>query len=257
MNHAKCLFWGALVSSAAGALSAVGCGSNSSSKPTVEAGSGNDTGTGGQSGQPDGASHSSPMCSPISGMNCPSQQGLTCCIDLTNIAGLLSGAPCVPVAQCATAVQYECLKTSDCSGQQVCCSSFAAEGGILEAGLGEAGLPEGGLGALLEGGAGGIGNLLGGININVTCQTSCSAGQQQLCAMSSECKAPGDTCQPIAIGGLPGGAAGGGGEGGAGGGLLSMLPGGGANAIMPMGCTPPDAGAPPGDSGPADAPTGD
>jgi hypothetical protein len=242
MNHLRFALLGALGSLTTGALLAAGCGSSSNNKPIAEAGVGEDTSTDTTTDagpEPDAGSQG-PTCSPVSGTSCPSQQGLTCCIDLTNIGSLLSGAPCVPAAQCTAAVQYECLKTSDCAAHQVCCASMGGDGGLPEAGLGDAGI----LGALPGAGAGGLGSLLGGFQINVSCQPSCGGGQQQLCAASSECSVPSDTCQAVSLPGLPGG----GGEGGISG-LLSMVPGGGANAIMPMACSPPDAGAPPVDSG--------
>jgi hypothetical protein len=245
MSDLRFVFLVTLAFSTTGAFLVGGCSSKTPGAPLAEAGTGEDvSAAAGPTGATEGpdAGSQGPQCSPISGTSCPSQQGLTCCIDLTNIMGLLSGAPCVPVAQCKSAVQYECLKTSDCPTPQVCCASFPADGGIPEAGL-----PEGGLGGLLGAGAGagGLGGMLGGINIHVSCQPSCNNQQEQLCAASSDCVAPGDTCQAVSTPGLSGG-----GQSGAGG-LLSMLPGGGANAIMPMACLPPDAGAPPVDSGPA------
>jgi hypothetical protein len=243
MNHLKFALLGALGSLTTGALLAAGCGSSSNSKPIAEAGVGEDasTDTTMDAGPEPDAGSQGPTCSPVSGTSCPSQQGLTCCIDLTNIGSLLSGAPCVPAAQCTTAVQYECLKTSDCAAHQVCCASLGGDGGLPAAGLGDAGI----LGASPGAGDGGLGGLLGGLQINVFCQPSCGGGQQQLCAASSACSAPGAICQALSLPGLPAG-----GDGGVSG-LLSMVPGGGANAIMPMACTPPDAGAPPVDSGSA------
>ena len=128
MSDLRFVFLVTLAFSTTSAFLVGGCGSKTAGAPLAEAGTGEDvSAAAGPTGATEGpdAGSQGPQCSPISGTSCPSQQGLTCCIDLTNIMGLLSGAPCVPVAQCKSAVQYECLKTSDCAAHQVCCASMA------------------------------------------------------------------------------------------------------------------------------------
>jgi hypothetical protein len=235
MKFSKFLLVGvAGVLAGGGAMSLGGCGSSSNS-------SGGNDGGGDATTTDDGGS-SGPMCNPTdTTMHCPVAMGLTCCIDPTNIAGLLTGAPCVPKASCTTSLQYECLQTSDCASGQVCCATVAGDAGILEAGLPDAGIGEGGIGALLEGGAGGLGGIgaiLGAINVHVSCESACNGMQLQLCGSDKDCTSP-NTCQATALPGagpLAGGA--GGGDGG-GFNLASMFP----NMIMPKSCTPPDAGA--------------
>jgi hypothetical protein len=242
MKYAKFLVVGvAGLLASAGAMALGGCGSSSSNS------NGNDSGTDDATTQDD--TSTGPMCSPVTGMMCPAAMGLTCCIDPTNIAGLLSGAPCVAAASCTTTLQYECLQTSDCMSGQVCCAAVAGDAGILEAGLGDAAVGDGGIGSLLEGGAGGIMGLLSAINVHVSCAASCSGMQMQLCGSNADCKTP-DTCQATA---LPGAGALGGGGGDAGGGLTSMFP----MAIMPKACTPPvsEGGAPEGGSDAGDGGT--
>lgn len=174
----------ALSAGLAGAF-AVACSSSSSSAPTPGPDASADS-SGEDAGGP-------ATCLPITSTGfCPTGDGLTCCFDFAALSGT-----CVKPSACSTTVQVACNSVAQCGANQVCCADFGGDGGTLAA------FQDGGLSALgidasaisSEAGVTGIAGMLGSLNFNVACQTSCSGSQIQACAADTECG--GGSCVPL------------------------------------------------------------
>jgi hypothetical protein len=165
--------------------------------------------------------------------------GLTCCVDVTGLAGAAGGGganlgSCVAPSSCSSMIQYQCMVPTDCASGQVCCGGVGGDAGGLLAALADAGdasFDAASLMAAADGGAlGGLGGALSGLSIQSFCQASCMASQYQLCASDGDCKNAGasSVCGPASLAALGGGA----------GGFASLLSG----FIMIKTCQAPEGG---------------
>jgi len=189
MRSSKVVFAVSLFVGAATA-GAVGCGS---SKTPAAAASMGATGadSGGEAGPGDYGSH----CSPIGGGTCTAREGLTCCVDL--LAALSAPADlgtCVLQSECTSTVQYACASPNDCTSGQACCGGISIEAGLFPSlDAGDAGFDGAAFLAAEDdsggGGGAGLNAALSGITLESFCQASCTATQQVLCGVDSDCPA--------------------------------------------------------------------
>jgi hypothetical protein len=222
MKNVKVLFAASLVAGAAAAM-AVGCGSSKNNNSSGNNDSGSPGGEDGGDSGPSGLAGAA--CSPISlgagtsVMTCAPDMGLTCCVDLANIASVLSGGSlgtCEATTSCTSTIQYQCLGPSSCgTASPVCCGSATGDAGALESALGDASFPDGSISLDASFDAAGFSldaaaSLLSGLSFEANCvatKSACSgASNYILCGANSDCPT-GEICAapPAALFGGAGG----------------------------------------------------